>query len=233
MSSTKRILHELASCKDNPLIHISYDDSDIYNINVLIIGPEKTPYEGGQFEFLFTYPKNGYPFVAPKCFAKTTNKGQTRFNPNVYANGKVCLDLIGTFGDNFSPAIRIENILVAIQSLLNENPYANEPGFEKRTSTAYNHKITHETLRISICDRLESILKGETENFAEISKGLFMERYQKFLYIISEQQKIVKDGAVFQKMPFESNTNGMKGSFNYEKIKHRLEEIHTKLLSEK
>lgn len=32
-----------------------------------------------------------YPANPPTVKIKTTNKGRTRFGPNLYANGKVCL----------------------------------------------------------------------------------------------------------------------------------------------
>jgi ubiquitin-conjugating enzyme E2 Z len=63
--------------------------------------------------------------------------------------------------------------MVSIQSLMDDMPYHNEPGFEKealsgksrRTSaepleavtTQYNLKITHETIRIAVCDVLEEV----------------------------------------------------------------------------
>lgn len=35
-----------------------------------------------------------YPAKAPTVTALTTNGGRSRFNPNIYANGKVCLYVI-------------------------------------------------------------------------------------------------------------------------------------------
>ena len=48
---------------------------------------------------------------------------------------------------------------MSIQSLLNDKPYHNEPGFEKEARPGdvenYNNVILHETLRVAVCDRLE------------------------------------------------------------------------------
>lgn len=70
--------------------------------------------------------------------AKTTNAGRCRFNPNIYAAGKVCLSILGTWpgekGEEWSPAQGLESTLLSIQSLLSNNPYENEPGFEDTTS---------------------------------------------------------------------------------------------------
>ncbi len=38
-----------------------------------------------------------YPSSAPHIVFLTTNGGKTRFNPNLYADGKVCLSILGTW----------------------------------------------------------------------------------------------------------------------------------------
>ena len=83
-------------------------------MKALVIGPEGTPYEGGCFVFHIWLPLEvGRPRERPSaCFARrslcsshpslsqypnkppcvslaTTGQGTTRFNPNLYANGKV------------------------------------------------------------------------------------------------------------------------------------------------
>ena len=68
--------------------------------------------------------------------ALTTNGGRTRFNPNIYRDGKVCLSILGTWrgepGENWSSAQGLESVLLSIQSLMSPNPYENEPGYESR-----------------------------------------------------------------------------------------------------
>ena len=56
----------------------------------LIIGPAGTPYGFGQFEFKMSFPVD-YPTNPPQVHIVTTDGGRTRFNPNLYANGKVCI----------------------------------------------------------------------------------------------------------------------------------------------
>lgn len=71
--------------------------------------------------------------------AKTTNGGRTRFNPNIYAGGKVCLSILGTWrgepGEEWSSAQGLESILLSIQSLMSSNPFENEPGFENANTS--------------------------------------------------------------------------------------------------
>ncbi|KAG0335119.1 hypothetical protein BG000_007766 [Podila horticola] len=98
--------------------------------------------------------------------ALTTNHGRSRFNPNIYAGGKVCLSILGTWhgnaGEQWSSAHGITSILLSIQSLMSDKPYRNEPGHDQEKDPSklepYNQKIRHETIRISICDRLEGFL---------------------------------------------------------------------------
>jgi ubiquitin-conjugating enzyme E2 Z len=143
-------------------------DIDVRKVFALIIGPPDTPYEFGFFEFFCKFGKD-YPTKAPDVTARTTNLGRTRFNPNIYAGGKVCLSILGTWrgerGEEWSSAQGLESILISIQSLMSGNPYENEPGFEdvksdedKENAQAYVDKIRHESLRISVIERLEDYL---------------------------------------------------------------------------
>lgn len=54
-----------------------------------------------------------------------------RFNPNLYANGKVCLSILGTWsGPGWTSVQTMLSTLISIQSLMNPTPYHNEPGYE-------------------------------------------------------------------------------------------------------
>lgn len=134
----------------------------------LILGTPGSPYEYGFFEFSVKFGAE-YPSKPPKVDAKTTNSGRTRFNPNIYSGGKVCLSILGTWhgelpGEEWSSAQGLESILWSIQSLMSNDPYGNEPGFEGRTTDedkkkndAYCAKIRHETIRIAVIQKLENM----------------------------------------------------------------------------
>jgi len=123
-------------------------------------------YEFGFFEFDIRFPPT-YPLEPPSVRALTTNAGRTRFNPNIYAEGKVCLSILGTWrgtpGEDWSSAQGLESLLLSIQSLLSPNPYENEPGYEEARPNevepaAYIAKIRHETLRLAVLQRIEGLL---------------------------------------------------------------------------
>ena len=137
----------------SPAIAVACNERDVRDIRALIIGPADTPYEFGFFEFSVKFPK-AYPDAPPAVIATTTNGGRCRFNPNIYAQGKVCLSILGTWrgerGEQWSSAQGLESILISIQSLMSSNPYENEPGFEnansaedKKNQQAYVAKVRY------------------------------------------------------------------------------------------
>ncbi|KAH7971531.1 hypothetical protein HPB49_025565 [Dermacentor silvarum] len=184
-----RVTREIADIKADPLpgIHISPEESDLTRIHALVVGPDGTPYEGGFFHFFLKCPPN-YPIQPPRVRLMTTDAGRVRFNPNLYANGMVCLSILGTFpGPAWSPAQGIGSVLVSIQSLLNEEPFYNEPGAEllplSVASKQYNDRVQHDTLRVAICDAVEASLKNDPpcpRDLAEVILKTFAESYDKY-----------------------------------------------------
>ncbi|KAI9671838.1 MAG: E2 SUMO-conjugating protein ubc9 [Alyxoria varia] len=79
-------------------------------------GKEKTLWEGGLFKVQMTFPDE-YPTKPPKCkFVPPL------FHPNVYPSGTVCLSILNE-DEGWRPAISIKDLLLGIQSLLDEpNP---------------------------------------------------------------------------------------------------------------
>ncbi|EFR02236.1 hypothetical protein MGYG_05238 [Nannizzia gypsea CBS 118893] len=143
---------------------VACQEADIRNVKALIVGPPGTPYEFGFFEFSIKFTED-YPAHPPHVQAMTTNGGRCRFNPNIYASGKVCVTWEGSSGEQWSSAQGLESILISIQSLMSANPYENEPGFENSKSPTdlkamenYISKIRHENIRISVIQHLEDWL---------------------------------------------------------------------------
>ena len=57
-------------------------------LQVLITGPEDTPYANGCYEFDVYFPQD-YPNAPPCINLETTGNHSVRFNPNLYNDGKV------------------------------------------------------------------------------------------------------------------------------------------------
>ena len=73
---------------------MAFREDNVRDVRALIIGPPDTPYEFGFFELKLRFCDK-YPTEPPKVKCITTDGGQCRFNPNIYANGKICLSILG------------------------------------------------------------------------------------------------------------------------------------------
>ena len=154
----KRICSDMKDLNRNPLeeegIYHYYDETNMQNCKIMIVGPEDTPYENGFYLFQFTFPPN-YPFEPP-AVKYCTQGNNIRFNPNLYVCGKVCLSLINTWeGPKWTSCQTIRSVLISLRGLVLgvKYPLQNEPGFESATDTkaqGFNDVITHENYRTAI-----------------------------------------------------------------------------------
>jgi len=172
----KRLIAETPSLADS--LSIEWDAmvlqcTEKKNINCmrfLVTGPKDTPYENGIFIFDAFMPAN-YPTDSPKFHFM--NPGGYRLNPNLYADGKVCLSLLGTYvgpkpdeSEKWIPKIStLYQVIISIQSqILVEKPYFNEPGYfplmgtpeGEKKSDEENERIRMMTMRSTILDLLET-----------------------------------------------------------------------------
>ena len=166
-----------------PFICVVPDQENLTKIHALIIGPADTPYEGGFFYFFIRCPPD-YPIRPPLVRLMTTGGGQVRFNPNLYKNGKVCLSILGTWhGPPWSASQSLSSVLISIQSLMNEEPYHNEPGFERERrpgdARKYNECIRHETLKVAVCGMLEGA-QSCPEALLDVMERSFLEFYEHY-----------------------------------------------------
>lgn len=217
----KRIKHDIHSILTEPLpyIFILPDEDDITIVHAVISGPDNTPYEGGFFHFFIKFP-SVYPIKPPKVKLLTTGQNQIRFNPNFYKNGKVCLSILGTWvGPQWSPAQSLSSVLISIQSLMNEKPYHNEPGFHKEKSVGdsekYNNTLKYLTIKISVLDAIESNPSKLPLSLHLTLKKLFYENIDLYVDKIEENQK-------FNGMPLFDPFGGFRGKFNYQLLLDRI-----------
>jgi ubiquitin-protein ligase len=176
-SAASRLLREVRdiSSQQIPVVFGEPEEADILHWRGMILGPPHTPYALGMFHFDLKFPQD-YPNSAPKVLITTTSGGQVRFNPNLYASGKVCLSILGTWraehsGEQWSAVQSSQSILLSIQSLMNDAPYHNEPSFEADDGSGdvqrYNEKISHESVRVAVCE----VMEDTVENRAVSSNG--------------------------------------------------------------
>ena len=143
----------------------------------MLSGPEGTPYFGGLFLFDVLFPAR-YPDVPPLLSLDTTGGGRARLNPNLYADGKVCLSLLGTWhGSDASEkwdadAANLWRVLVSVQGMiLVADPYFNEPGVEAvrgtpegdAASARYNARLSLNVVRHAMNGMLDAPPPGFEE----------------------------------------------------------------------
>ena len=119
VTAKKRILADIKNVSNDDMkkqgIFYSMNEADMTKGTALIIGPADTPYEGGFYFFGVQFPPD-YPF-APPAMTSLTQDGITRFNPNMYREGKVCLSLLNTWhvGERWSGCQTLSSILLSIR----------------------------------------------------------------------------------------------------------------------
>jgi len=136
MQANKRLVKDIQTMMSEEMsslgVYYSFDEVNMKKGTALVFGPDDTPYADCPLFFSVAIP-NDYPFVSPVVLI-TSSDGQTRFHPNLYVNGKVCLSILGTYtGPSWASTLNIGSVFKSIVSLLDKNPIVNEPGWEKYT----------------------------------------------------------------------------------------------------
>ena len=234
-----RLIKDVKEIIMNPLtshgIYYHHNEADILKGEILIIGPKDTPYENGFYLFEISYPVN-YPY-SPPVVKYFTNDGITRFNPNLYKCGKVCLSILNTWrGDQWSSCQTISSVLLALCTVFNNAPLLNEPGIsaEHLDFKNYNMVIEYKNFEIGIMHMFRLIvLNADADTntdskfsaFKDIIKTHFLENY-----------KINKDRLDTLLLLYKDKNNkssvihiGIYSMFipiDYENLKRKFQELH-------
>mmetsp|Transcript_10711 Transcript_10711/g.18344 ORF Transcript_10711/g.18344 Transcript_10711/m.18344 type:complete len:150 (-) Transcript_10711:234-683(-) len=119
----KRIVKETERLQAEPAPGISAvpHENNPRHFNVIIQGPDDSPYAGGIFKLELFLPED-YPMTPPKVRFLTRI-----YHPNIDRLGRICLDILK---DKWSPALQIRTVLLSIQALLSapnpDDPLNNE-----------------------------------------------------------------------------------------------------------
>lgn len=169
-------------------VFLRVDEDRVDAIKAMIIGPADTPYENGCFIFDIFLPIE-YNQSCPNVKFMTTHGGTQRLNPNLYADGKVCLSLLGTWAgpgwiagkstllqvrffvclffatttppsNNHSLSNAPLQVLISIQALiLVAVPYINEPGWADQGNTAASKAYSADVRRMVLIDAIGNSLR--------------------------------------------------------------------------
>ena len=178
----KKIMQEWRILEKNlpDSIHVRVYENRIDLLRAVIVGAPGTPYHDGLFFFDVAFPSD-YPTRPPMVQYRSHG---LRLNPNLYANGRVCLSLLNTWtgkkNERWNPAeSTVLQVLVSIQALvLNEKPYFNEPGTGifghgrwEKNSQAYNEDVF-----VLSCKTTLFLLRNPPKNFEPFVASHFRNR---------------------------------------------------------
>lgn len=232
----RRLARDVREIMKNPLddngIHYVHSDTDMLHGQVMIEGPQGTPYAHGHYYFDIRYPAN-YP-QSPPVFTYDTNDGRTRFNPNLYKNGKVCISVLNTWrGDQWSPCQTISSILLSVCSVLNDKPLLNEPGFKETDIDfhKYTQTIEYKNYSIGIVKMLESeYIKDKYPGLYETSTTVFLKNYKSIMENL--------DKSIMENLEKHKNNEphiittrvyGMETKVDYKKTREDIERVYKEL----
>ena len=124
MKAAKVIVKNFNIFNKDPIngISIGFDDENIFNWGLIILGPKDSPYEGGIYNAEITFPQQ-FPLQPPKFKFK-----DNIYHPNIYKNGEVCISILHPPGDDkygyetsserWRPVHTVNSILISILLLL-------------------------------------------------------------------------------------------------------------------
>jgi ubiquitin-protein ligase len=192
--AANRLMHDLkeAAKLESDEIYIDFDESDMRTVYALVMGPEDTPYQHGFFLFTITLPEN-YPFNHPSAKFLTTKSG-VRFHPNYYEDGKICLSILGTWGQlSWTPSQTLSAVLISFQSIMTTNPVINEPGYEStdpesEKGQAYSKYVEYHVMSYAFFDIGKNYknLKWIRPAFHETIERIYQSKKEKMLSRVKE-----------------------------------------------
>ncbi|KAH3742762.1 ubiquitin conjugating enzyme [Pelomyxa schiedti] len=96
-----------------PGVSVAQHPENIRYFDVVLAGPQDSPYQGGLFK-LEVFAPDEYPLVPPKIRFLTKI-----YHPNIDKVGRICLSVLKPTGEQaWSPALQIRTALLSIQALL-------------------------------------------------------------------------------------------------------------------
>ena len=218
----KRLPKEIADAQADIMkaagIYYWADEVNARKGRAMVIGPEGTPYANCPLLFSLELPMD-YPFSSPKVKFLTSD-GTTRFHPNLYVDGKVCLSILGTWqGPKWAAVMTISTVLSSIQSLLEPNPITNEPGWEKYTLADTRAKDYADFVKYRLTSFSYELLsqwkKGHTPYDFTFFEDVLTERGDELLEKLS---KVIRDAATQDEVAYSNITYGMSGKTEWKRL---------------
>lgn len=235
--TSHRIFMDVMECVNaDANVIVLPDSKNVLIVHCVIVGPEKTPYEGGFFYFFVKFPAN-YPISPPRVKLMNTDQNSIRFNQNFYKNGMICLNILGTYiGPGWNPLNTLFSVILSIRSLMYEDPIqiasSKTTGFTASmesdyfTPDQYIHYLRYETMRVAVINFMK-----EENSDTTLMPVTMREKINKiFEGNIPFYCKTITDNMVLHNAdmfdPFNFSVRGQK--FDYESLKTNMGELAKK-----
>ncbi|PGH19665.1 hypothetical protein AJ80_03820 [Polytolypa hystricis UAMH7299] len=145
------LMNEYKTLVKEKWVNIELKEEDIFhwNIALIVLNPDSL-YYGGYFKAVMTFPKN-YPYSPPEF-----KFSPPLFHPNIYEDGRLCISILHSPGDDemsgetaaerWSPAQRVESVLISILSLLDDAEVSSPANVDagvmlRKDPDQYNRKV--------------------------------------------------------------------------------------------
>jgi ubiquitin-protein ligase len=205
-NAARRLVRDVRDVMVSPLdgegIYYQHDPEDMLKGYAMIVGPPDTAYEDGFYLFTFEFGGD-YP-DKPPVVRYWTNDGDTRFNPNLYKSGKVCVSILNTWkGEQWSGCQNIRSVLLTLCTLLNDNPLLNEPGVaaEHPDVPKYRDIIRYKNVQWSMLKQLRALHASVEKDrivqdwavgfFGDTMRRLFLDRFDRI------RRRTIANGVAF------------------------------------
>ena len=225
-----RIISDIKEITKNPLendgIYYIHDSNNVLDGYALIIPSNDSPYRYGNYLFTIHYPIN-YPYNPP-LVKFMTNNGTTRFHPNLYRNGKVCLSLLNTWkGDQWTSCNTLSSILLNLLTLFTKDPFLHEPGIKENHPdfNNYTQMVEYQNYCTSIYKIIfdkeyKKTLTSIEPLFRNTIKEVFEHNKDKIVNDIETKAKTTNE--LFITVPFYK----MEDTLNYKELMQKLKEYN-------
>jgi ubiquitin-protein ligase len=217
-----KVATESSALAAQGIYYIPNEDNIMHGI-AMLVGQKGTPYVGGYYFLDITFPDD-YPF-SPLKVKSLTQDGQTRFNPNLYVDGKVCLSVLNTWhdGPQWCGIQSLESVLMVIMSdVLCEIPLQGEPAYRtcgmSEESKIYNRIVFHSNVRTAVIGMLKSPPRF-ADKFMEHMKKEFEKNKEHIIKALEEHE-------MFDGKTETNRAYGMTLTYRYNNLKTAVSEVY-------
>tara|TARA_Y100000389_G_scaffold116084_1_gene113262 strand:+ start:55 stop:774 length:720 start_codon:yes stop_codon:yes gene_type:complete len=227
----KRLLKDVVDIIKSPLesegIYYQHSQTNMLNGYALVIGPKDTIYENGYYLFKFDFPSD-YPYSPPKL-TYLTNNGYTRFNPNLYISGKVCISLLNTWrGEQWTSCQTIKTVLLTLITLFHNKALLNEPGVKESHLDFKNYHLI-----INYQNYKTAILNILNKKFLPFEFMIFYDTIKKHALENKERnfENLRKLTEKYDNKQYSTGIYSMSDRLNYSKVFNELKKTYEKIIN--